>query len=151
MVVNDKLEDVRHFNCEVLDIEENHIIMKCIICDSPVTYQVRRFDKSLLNDIKHEIGGYVTIKATTANGLVQFEFLENNEDLSEQFKQEGLYFNTMNQDYKERFLNEIGYSGKGVYNISGLEHSDKEELFKMFVLQQDQRIAIINKNKKLRE
>lgn len=82
---------------EIVNIEEDHVLINCLLNETPPVFQVRRFDHDLLNGVINlEEDKFVTIKIITEPGKRSFEFFPQREDLSEKFQQE---------DYFEKFKN----------------------------------------------
>lgn len=76
-----------NFYGEIIDVEENQVIVNCLLNQKPQTFQTRRFNKSLLENYIDLIPGkYLLIKTISKPGSRVFEFINVAEDLRELFK-----------------------------------------------------------------
>lgn len=83
---------IEEFVGEILDIQEDCIIIDCLIDEESKIYQKRRFEigpfKNFIN-LEKEI--FITIKVITKAGSISYEFLNNPSDENEKFSKDGLF------------------------------------------------------------
>lgn len=71
---------------QIVSIEDESILINCLIDDESSTFELRRFDIDIFKKcITIEIGRFIEIKVKTTPGNREFEFNEINKDLSEIF------------------------------------------------------------------
>jgi hypothetical protein len=92
--VKEKISQARieEFIGEILDIQDDCVIIDCLIDEENEIFQKRRFEiepfKNFIN-LKKEI--YITIKVITKAGSISYEFLNNPYDEKEKFSKDGLF------------------------------------------------------------
>jgi hypothetical protein len=78
--------EVMDFYGNVLEIEEEEVLINCLINEDPKVFEVRRFDlQPFRNYMQLYPGQFLRIKITTKPGSRVIEFLEENNDLSQKF------------------------------------------------------------------
>jgi hypothetical protein len=81
-----KVETVQEFIGRIIDIEENSVLINCIILDDPEVFEVRRFDLlPFENYISLALGTIIKIKVTTKPGSRIFEFITDDAAKSKLF------------------------------------------------------------------
>jgi len=71
---------------QILEIEEDGILINCLLDLKKSTFQVRKFDHELFNGIKDlEIGSFIRISISTELGTRQIEVFKEVKDLSQKF------------------------------------------------------------------
>lgn len=78
--------DIQRFYGQVINIEEDHVLINCLVEEEPPVFQVRRFDRELFRDyieIAKQI--YLSIVITTKPGSRVFEFYNEPTSLAEKF------------------------------------------------------------------
>lgn len=79
--------DLEKIYGQVIENEDDHILINCLLKEKPPVFQVRRFDKGLFGEyIKIEQGTFLSIIITTKPGSRLFEFFQEQTDLSDKFK-----------------------------------------------------------------
>lgn len=91
--VNLKIEEykkpaVMEFHGQVIELEDDHVLIKCLMDEVNPTFQVRRFDAAPLSHIALSKGTFLKIKITTLAGSRKWEFIQDNRDLKQMFEQE---------------------------------------------------------------
>ncbi len=77
---------------EVVEIEEESILVNCLISQEPTVFQVRRFDKDLLANVEHiEVGKYLIINTYTKPGARLIDIFELKKDLKKEFEVQDLF------------------------------------------------------------
>lgn len=80
------------FLCEIIDIENEYIVLNCLIDEKKGFFQIRKFEISPLKHfISLEIGNYLILKVTTSLGQRLFEYIEQFEDYSYLFNQKNIF------------------------------------------------------------
>lgn len=83
--------EVTEFIGEIINVDDEEVVVNCLIDAEKQIYQIRRFDKLPLKNIRLENGSYLTIKITTKPGERLFEFINNNGDHNKLFEQKNLF------------------------------------------------------------
>lgn len=85
-------KQIDEFYGEILAIEEDHVLVNCLLDKSRPAFQIRRFDLSPFRDIiQLTQGAFVLIRVTTRPGSRTFEFLNEPKDLSDLFRRENIF------------------------------------------------------------
>jgi hypothetical protein len=83
---------VDEFYAEIIDFSDDYVVLNCLLDQNRGIYQIRKFDKTPLENFEvFEIGRYLIIKTTTNKGERLFEFIEQFEDLSSFFEQKNIF------------------------------------------------------------
>jgi hypothetical protein len=83
-----------HFFGELIEVEENHVLINCLVNEPEPVFQVRRFDTSLLKDhVGLENGTFLQISIKTEKGKRTIEVHPVYEDISDKFKQKDYFSN----------------------------------------------------------
>jgi len=78
--------DVKEFYGKILEVEDDSVLINCLLNENPKIFEVRRFDLLPFTDYIQLIPGkFVHIKITTKPGSKTIEFTEENSDLAEMF------------------------------------------------------------------
>lgn len=78
--------EVLDFYGKVLEVEENEVLINCLINEEPKVFEIRRFDlQPFKNYMELQPGQFLRIRITTKPGSRVIDFLEVNSDLSEKF------------------------------------------------------------------
>jgi hypothetical protein len=81
-----EIQETMEVFAEIIDIQEDHILLNCLIDRENFVFQVRRFDIGIfLNSIRLNQGGFVLVKTTTKVGSRLFEIINVDEDLRNLF------------------------------------------------------------------
>ena len=92
--VKDKVSEswIQEFFGEILDIQDDCVIIDCLIDEKNKIFQKRRFEiLPFKNFLSLENERYITIKVTTKAGSVSYEFLNNPVDLKGIFSKDDLF------------------------------------------------------------
>ncbi|SKD08543.1 hypothetical protein SAMN05660461_4415 [Chitinophaga ginsengisegetis] len=76
---------IQEFHGRVIAIEEDCVLINCLIHKETSTFEVRRFDLKLLENIKYTKGSFLTIRIETKSGSRTIDFLPDNIDRSDLF------------------------------------------------------------------
>ena len=71
---------------EIIDIEDDGLLVNCLLNEERPTFQVRKFDIELFGNIKIKKGVFVKICINTQPGTRKIEVFNETNDLSERFK-----------------------------------------------------------------
>ncbi|MEO6547717.1 MAG: hypothetical protein ABIN94_06940 [Ferruginibacter sp.] len=83
----DKIIEVHDFYGEIIEVEQDFILINCLLDKEKKIFQIRRFDKTPFdNYINNEVGNYISIRSVTKPGSRLFEFNNETSDLSNYFK-----------------------------------------------------------------
>jgi hypothetical protein len=81
-----------YFIGEVIEVEEESVLVNCRISPEPVVFQIRRFDKDLLTNVKElQTGKYLMINTYTKPGARLIDIFELNKDLQKEFETQDLF------------------------------------------------------------
>lgn len=85
-------QKIDEFYGEVISIEDDHVLINCLLDKEKPVFQIRRFDLPLFeNYIKLQKGLFILIRITTEKGLRTFEFIRQVADLSDLFEKEDYF------------------------------------------------------------
>ncbi len=85
-----RITDVIMFDGEIIDIEEDSVIIDCLMDKEGKKFQLRRFDRRPLEGVVDlDRGKYITITVTTKPGSTTFEFSKAAGDPSALFSKAG--------------------------------------------------------------
>jgi hypothetical protein len=84
--ISDSKEIVDIIFGEIIDIEEDGLLINCLLGTENPTFQVRKFDMELFQEIDLRVGGFVKICIKTQPGTRVIDVFEESNDLSEKFK-----------------------------------------------------------------
>ena len=83
----DKIRDVHNFYGEIIEVEQDFVLINCLLDEEKKIFQIRRFDKAPFEGyINIEVGNFISIRSTTKPGSRLFEFSNESTDLSKYFK-----------------------------------------------------------------
>ncbi len=71
---------------EIIDIEEDGLLVNCLLDEKHPTFQVRKFDTGLFGNIDIKKGGFVKICINTQPGTRKIEIFNEVSNLSDRFK-----------------------------------------------------------------
>jgi hypothetical protein len=81
-----KTEEVQEFLGRIIAVEEENVLINCILLDDPEVYEVRRFDLlPLQGHIDLVKGTVMRIKVTTKPGSRTYEFIQENPEKAKLF------------------------------------------------------------------
>ena len=80
---------IKDIHGEIVDIQNDHVLVNCLLDRENPVYQVRRFERELVehSPIDFRIGSFLVIRTTTSPGKKVFEFINEPEDLRKEFEQ----------------------------------------------------------------
>ncbi|SIQ06443.1 hypothetical protein [Chryseobacterium sp. RU33C] len=82
-----KIIKLDEFYGEIIEIDENSILVNCLLNEEKGVYQIRKFDLIPFTDyISLEVGAIILIRSTTKPGSRLFEFFNESNDKKELFK-----------------------------------------------------------------
>lgn len=80
------IKEVQDFIGEIINVEENQVLINCLIGKKEPIFQMRRFNKLLFkNYIDLKSGNFLSIKSISKPGSIIFEFSNESSDVSEVF------------------------------------------------------------------
>ena len=83
----DKIIEVNDFYGEIIEVEQDYILINCLLDKEKKIFQIRRFDRTPFDSyINIEVGNYISIRSVTKPGSRLFEFNNETSDLSNYFK-----------------------------------------------------------------
>ncbi|RZK22911.1 MAG: hypothetical protein EOO43_09080 [Flavobacterium sp.] len=83
----DKVIAVDHYYGEIIEVEQECVLINCLLDQEKGIYQIRRFDKvPFENYIELKAGNFISIRCVTKPGSRTFEFFNETEDQSSLFK-----------------------------------------------------------------
>ncbi len=86
------IKDVFEFPGEIIEIEEDFVLINCLLDKEKRVFQIRRFDKGPFeNYIDLKVGNYILLKSITKPGSRLFEFSNEPSDLSNYFAKEDYF------------------------------------------------------------
>ncbi|GAB2828527.1 hypothetical protein [Ferruginibacter profundus] len=78
--------DIHEFHGKILEIEDDAVLINCLINEDPKVFEIRRFDLLPFQDhIDLKIGNFVHIKITTKPGSRTIDFSNVQDNLSNKF------------------------------------------------------------------
>lgn len=78
--------DTQEYYGQIIEIEDNYILINCLLVQNPPTFEVRRFDKAPFSGyLQPEVGKFIQIRVTSKPGVKTFEFSEELQDRSDLF------------------------------------------------------------------
>ncbi len=84
--INLKILNVQEYPAKILEVEENAVLINCLVNESPKVFEVRRFDLEPFKDyLNLEPGNFLKLKITTKPGSRTIDFENASTDLSEMF------------------------------------------------------------------
>lgn len=99
--INDEFSNVmeiEEIEGEILDIEEDCVIVDCVLDKEKGIIQKRKFDKLPFTNIQNlKAGNYVTIRIITKPGSKIYEFYNNSKDLKDTFNKD-LFFDGIDEN-----------------------------------------------------
>jgi hypothetical protein len=96
----EEIKDVQEFYGEIIEVDEEVILINCLLDKEKRIFQVRRFDKGPFeNYIDLKVGSYILIKSITKPGNRIFEFHNELQDLSKYFKKEDYFEGLENSSF----------------------------------------------------
>lgn len=85
----DEIRTVESFYGEIIEIEEEYVLINCLLDKDKLLFQVRRFDKEPFDGyIDLKVGNYLSVTCITKPGSRYFEFNNELQDLGKYFKTE---------------------------------------------------------------
>lgn len=83
----DKVKEVHDFYGEIVEVEQDFVLINCLLDQERKIFQVRRFDKTPFEGyINIKVGNFISIRSITKPGSRLFEFNNEPQDLSHYFK-----------------------------------------------------------------
>lgn len=78
--------DTQEYTGQIVEVDENHVLINCLLHQNPLTFEVRRFDKiPFTGYLDPTVGKFIRIRVTTKPGAKTFEFSEETEDKADLF------------------------------------------------------------------
>ena len=82
----EQIQEVVDFWGEIIEVEENSVLINCLVDKGRGVFQIRRFDKGpFVNHVDLKEGNYITIRTITKPGSRLFEYNNHSGDLSSYF------------------------------------------------------------------
>lgn len=85
---------------EIIELEEEHVLINCLLKRDPEVFQVRRFPKNLFSGINSSVGTFVSIVTISEPGRNVIEIRNELEDHSEIFDQKDYFAKYNNEPFK---------------------------------------------------
>jgi len=83
----DKIKEVHDFYGEIIEVEQDFVLINCLLDKGKKIYQIRRFDKLPFEGyINIVVGNFISIRSVTKPGSRLFEFNNEATDLAQYFK-----------------------------------------------------------------
>jgi hypothetical protein len=83
----DKIIETQMFYGEIIEVEENSVLINCLLDKEKHVLQIRRFDRTPFNNyIELVVGNFISITSVTKPGSRLFEFANETSDLTQYFK-----------------------------------------------------------------
>ncbi|WP_142684367.1 hypothetical protein [Chitinophaga polysaccharea] len=76
---------VQEFHGRIIAVEEDCVLINCLIHKETSTFEVRRFDLKLLENFKYQKGSFLTIRIETKSGSRTIDFFHDDIDRSDLF------------------------------------------------------------------
>lgn len=83
---------IEEFIAEIIEVEEDYVVLNCLVDKDTQFYQIRRFDKTPLRNFKNlSTGSFLIVRITTEPGERRFEFIEEFTNHRELFEQKNIF------------------------------------------------------------